>query len=151
MILEWMNSLGPWAWVVLGLMLMGLEMLVPGAFFIWIGLAAIVTGVIDGALNLEWQASLLVFAILAVCAVIAGRKIMGVNHSLQSSPDAATINQRGASIIGSTFTLHEPIQNGHGQIKIDDTVWRATGVDQPAGAQVKVTRIDGATLIVEAV
>lgn len=151
MIVDWFESLGPWGWVVFGLILMGLEMIVPGAFFIWIGLAAIVTGIFDGLFNLSWQSSAIVFASLALAAVIAGRRVMGVNHSLKSAPEAATLNQRGASLIGQIFTLHEPFQNGGGQIKIDDSVWRARGGDLPAGSQVKIVSIDGATLVVEPV
>ena len=35
------SSLGPWAWIVLGLALMGLELLAPGVFLLWLGLAAL--------------------------------------------------------------------------------------------------------------
>ncbi len=151
MIIDWFESLGPWAWMVFGLILMGIELFVPGAFFIWIGLAAIVTGIFDGIFNLSWQSSAIVFASLALAAVLAGRKVMGVNLSLKSSPEADTLNQRGSSLIGQTFTLHEPFQNGKGQIRIGDSVWLGLGADMPAGAQIKVVRIDGATLIVEPV
>ena len=60
-----LQSLGPWSWVVLGLVLMGLELLAPGVFLIWLGLAAVLTGLLDAALGLSWQTAWLVFAALA--------------------------------------------------------------------------------------
>jgi inner membrane protein len=148
MILQWLGSVGPWAWVVIGLVLMALELLAPGAFLIWIGLAAMLTGIIDGLLNLSWQASSLVFAVLSIIAVVMGRKVMGTNQgTIQNTIEP--LNQRGSALVGRTFTLHEPIRNGHGQVKIDDSVWRVVGTDQDSGQTVKVVRIDGATLVVE--
>jgi membrane protein implicated in regulation of membrane protease activity len=47
------------------------------------------------------------------------------------------------------FTLEKPIVDGSGTIGIDDTVWRVTGPDAPAGSRVKVTRVDGVALHVE--
>ncbi len=40
-------SLGAWAWIILGVLLIGVELLAPGAFFLWLGLAAIVTGLLS--------------------------------------------------------------------------------------------------------
>ena len=39
---------------------------------------------------------------------------------------------------------------GEGRIRVDDSSWRVTGPNQPAGAAVRVVRVDGATLVVEA-
>jgi inner membrane protein len=63
---------------------------------------------------------------------------------------AATLNRRGDQMIGRTAVLSEPIQNGRGKAKIDDSVWRVEGVDLPAGTQIKVTGVDGSILKVEA-
>jgi len=48
------------------------------------------------------------------------------------------------------FTIDEPIVNGVGTVRIDDTVWRVSGPDCPAGSRVKVASADGANLMVEA-
>jgi membrane protein implicated in regulation of membrane protease activity len=42
-------------------------------------------------------------------------------------------------MIGRTATLAEPISNGRGRIRLGDTLWRVSGPDLPAGAQVRVT------------
>jgi membrane protein implicated in regulation of membrane protease activity len=44
-----------------------------------------------------------------------------------------------------------PIVDGSGTIGIDDTVWRVTGADIPAGSRVRVTRVDGTALHMELV
>ena len=62
----------------------------------------------------------------------------------------STLNRRGEQMIGRTAVLSEPIQNGRGKAKIDDSVWRVEGSDLPAGTQIKVTGVDGAILKVEA-
>ena len=73
MIADAFVGLGAWAWIILGVVLVGVELLAPGSFFLWFGLAAIVTGLLDALLGLSWQAAALLFALLSVGAVILGR------------------------------------------------------------------------------
>jgi inner membrane protein len=72
---EIVRTLGPWGWVVLGLVLMGLELVAPGVFLVWLGLAAVLTGLLDAGLGLSWQAAWLTFSGLAVVAVAGGRML----------------------------------------------------------------------------
>jgi membrane protein implicated in regulation of membrane protease activity len=140
-------SLGAWAWIILGVVLIGVELLAPGAFFLWLGLAAIGTGLLDAMLNLSWQASALLFAVLCVAAVILGRF---VTHSKgQTEPQAELLNQRGQSLVGRVFILEAPIKDGEGRIRVDDSSWRVTGADRFAGAKVRVVRVEGSTLVVD--
>jgi inner membrane protein len=146
MIATWIAGLGAWAWIILGVLLMGLELAAPGIFFLWLGLAAVATGLIDGAIGLSWQASTLLFAVLSVAAVLLGRSV--------SRPDVhqetAGLNRRGEALVGRLFTLDVPMTGGEGRIRIDDSSWRVTGPDLPSGTRVRVVRVDGATLVVEA-
>jgi membrane protein implicated in regulation of membrane protease activity len=141
------GDLGPWTWVVLGIALMGLELAAPGVFFVWLGLAAVLTGVLDWAFGLSWQAALLCFAVLAVIAVLAGRAL--TRHREEEDKGPAALNRRGHSLVGKVFTLDAPIHEGSGRIRVDDSSWRVIGPDAPAGASVRVVRLDGATLVVE--
>ena len=144
-----LQSLGPWSWVVLGLVLMGLELLAPGVFLIWLGLAAVLTGLLDAALGLSWQTAWLVFAALAVVAVVAGRLLMRARD--EDEGGRPPLNRRGHVLVGRVFMLDAPIVEGSGRIRVDDLSWRVTGPDAPAGARVRVARIEGTTLVVEAV
>lgn len=142
-------GLGPWAWIVLGLLLMGAELLAPGIYLLWIGVAAIVTGTVDSMLGLSWQASTLLFALLCIANVIGARQMIG--GSTTSESDAPFLNRRADELVGKVFTLDEPITGGQGRVHVGDSVWRVTGEDRLAGAKVKVVRVDGATLVVEGV
>ena len=74
------TELGPWAWWVLGIVLLILEVLMPGVFLVWIGIAAIITGALSLALwetaFWTWHAQWLVFAVLSLIAAIIGRRIV---------------------------------------------------------------------------
>lgn len=140
-------SIGAWAWIVLGLLLIGVELLAPGVFFLWLGLAAIATGMLDALLDLSWQASGLVFAVLSIVAVIAGRLV--TRSGAQPDTQASALNQRGQSLVGRVFVLETPITGGEGRIRVDDSSWRVTGADRFAGAKVRVVRVEGTTLVVD--
>jgi inner membrane protein len=64
--------------------------------------------------------------------------------------ESSSLNQRGEALIGRRFTLEAPLAGGEGRIRVDDSSWRVTGPDLPRGAAVRVVRVDGATLVVEA-
>jgi len=147
MIADIAAGFGAWSWIVLGLVLIGLELLAPGGFLLWLGLAAILTGLLDAVLDLSWQASALAFAILAVAAVLLGR--LTTRSGSQVEPETGLLNQRGQSLVGRVFTLEEGIRNGEGRIRVDDSSWRVTGADRLAGAKVRVVRVEGSTLVVD--
>jgi membrane protein implicated in regulation of membrane protease activity len=140
-------SLHPYVvWLVAGLALCAAETLVPGAFLIWIGAAAVVVGVIEYVLPLELTPALLAFAALVVAFVFVGRRVYG---SLDSGAPQLPLN-RAHAMIGKEFYLDEAIERGHGRIRVGDSVWRVAGEDLPAGAKVRVVAVeDGAEVRVE--
>jgi hypothetical protein len=130
-----------WYWWVLALVLLGVEIITAGFFFMWMSIAAVITGflsLIMPFLNVNIQ--LLIFAVLSMVSVILWKRYM-VNHQVES--DHPHLNQRGAQYIGRTFTLIEAIENGQGRVKVDDSRWRVEGEDCPNGATVKVVAVDG--------
>ena len=142
------DNLGPWSWIILGLVLMGLELAAPGAFLLWLGRAAVLTGLIDWAFGLSWQMAALVFAVLSVGAVLIGRTV--TRNRDEEDGGRPALNRRGQSLVSHVFTLEHPIIAGSGRIRVDDSSWRIVGPDMPAGATVRVVRVEGATLVVEA-
>lgn len=139
--------LGPWGWVILGLVLVGGEVFAPGVFLIWLGLAALLTGAVVGLTDIGWQAAALVFAGLSLVAVVAGRLL--TRHKGEE-PDAATgLNDRGRQLIGKVFRLEATMTGGEGRIRVGDSSWRVTGPELLAGSEIRVVRVDGATLVVE--
>ncbi|MFC5417995.1 MAG: hypothetical protein DI537_02855 [Stutzerimonas stutzeri] len=145
--LDWFASFGGWAWIVLGLVLVGGEMLAPGVFLLWLGLAALLTGAIVGLTGLAWQGALLVFAALAVASVLLGRAV--TRHRSEEPDTASGLNDRGRQLIGKIFKLEATMAGGEGRIRVGDSSWRITGPELLAGTEVRVVRVDGATLVVE--
>lgn len=150
MLMSLVAELGPWSWWVLGLVLLAAELIAPGFFLVWIGLAAIIVGALSLALWEQafwaWQLQLLLFAALAVIVVVLGRRYV---YRAGQESDEPYLNQRGASLVGRTATLHEPIAEGLGRIRLDDTYWTVMGPDLPAGTRVKVIASNGRDLTVE--
>jgi membrane protein implicated in regulation of membrane protease activity len=146
MIVQVIETLGGWSWWVLGLLLLGVEVLVPGFFFLWFGIAAILIGVSALLVDWPWQLQVVGFLALSVVAALAGRHFAG-------SPEVETadplLNLRAGRLAGRTFVLSEPIVEGSGRVRVDDTVWQVRGPDAPAGARVVVTGADGSVLEVE--
>ena len=142
---EIVRQLGPWLWIIAGLILLGLELLAPGVFLIWFGIAALITGVFAFLTDFGWQADVIVFVVLAVVLVIVGRKYF----SGSGQSEQPLLNQRARRHVGSVHVLTDPIVDGQGRIRIDDTNWRIEGPNLPSGARVRVTAADGAVLTVE--
>ena len=135
------QELGPWNWWVLGLVLLTAEILLPGVLLIVGGISLLFWG--DPFWT--WQIQILIFAVLTVISAIIGRRIMA--NSAQT--DEPHLNQRGASLVGRTATLSEPISEGRGRIRLDDTMWVVNGPDLPAGTHVRVVESTGRELRVE--
>ena len=145
---EMFSTLGTWNWLVLGLLLMGLELMLPGVFLFWVGLAALLVGLLSVVIAPPWQLQLLMFAVFAAAAVPVWRRVARSNSGVSNSNPF--LNKRSEAMIGRVFTLEKPIVDGSGTVRIDDTVWRVAGPDIPAGSRVRIVRADGASLTVAA-
>jgi membrane protein implicated in regulation of membrane protease activity len=146
-LLTWFLSLGAWNWFILAAVLFLLEVLAPGTFMLWLGLSAILVGLISIAVVWSWQSQLIAFAVFALAAIPAWRYFA---RKVAHPADRPFLNRRTEAYVGRVFTLETPIVDGIGTVRIDDTVWRVSGPDAPAGSRVKVARADGANLMVEA-
>ena len=144
---EMFSTLGTWNWLIFGVILMALELLAPGVFLFWLGLAALLVGLLSFALHPSWQLQILAFAVFAVAAVPLWRRMARSNSS--ASKSNPFLNKRAEALVGRVFTLEKPIIDGAGTIRVGDTVWRVTGPDVPAGSRIKVMRADAAMLVVE--
>lgn len=135
-------ELGPWNWMVLGIILLVLEIVLPGVFLVWIGIGSLIVGVISifawESGFWTWQTQVLLFLVLSVASAFAGRRLAGPR---KDDSDQPLLNRRGDQLIGRTATLAEPIRNGRGRIQLGDTLWRVSGPDLPAGTRVRVTAV----------
>lgn len=151
-LMEFMESVTFWYWLAFGIVLMLVEVLVPGVLFLWLGAASIVTGLILLAIpDMGWEIQLVMFAVLSVVSVFVGRRYV---YSNPEPTDHPTLNRRGENFIGQQYALDGATSGGQGRIKIGDSLWsvatRPQGTELAANARVTVTGVDGSTLVVEA-
>ncbi|MBV2144277.1 NfeD family protein [Falsochrobactrum sp. TDYN1] len=149
MIVDFLYDLGLWNWIAFGLALLILEVFAPGFFFIWFALAALVTGafafLLSSTAGFGWQLQTILFLVLAIIFVLAGRRFFGAS----GRQDEPLLNRRGEQLVGQRATLTEPIVNGRGRIRINDTMWRVRGPDLPVGTEVRVVSFDPVNMEVE--
>ena len=139
-------ALGPWAWLVAGAVLLGLELFAPGVFMLWLGLAALLVGLASFVIAWTWQAQVIAFVVFSIAAVPLWRRI---SLTQRGKTPEGFLNRRSDAFVGRVFTLEKPIVDGAGTVRIDDSIWRIAGPDLSAGSRVKVVSSDGGLLTVE--
>jgi membrane protein implicated in regulation of membrane protease activity len=143
------NLLNNYGWWVLALVLIAAEMIAPGYFMLWIGIAAGVMGAVTffaPAMSALGQA--IVFALLAVASCTAYWRFL--RPLAEHRDDQPLLNRRGQRMVGRRVVVVEPIVNGRGKVKVGDGAWLAEGPDVAAGTEVEVVAVDGTTLKVRA-
>lgn len=140
-------NLDHWNWWILALLLFLVELAMPGVIFLWLAIAAALTGFLVLIIpTVGWEISFIVFAVLSVIAIYIGRKVWTPGNT---PSEDSTLNKRADQYIGRTFTLDTALENGRGRLHVGDSSWLAQGPDLPAGAHVKVVAVDGSVLHVE--
>src|SRR3954471_2146088 len=114
---EMFATLGTWNWLIAGLVLMALELIAPGVFMFWLGLAALLVGLLSFVISPSWQSQLLMFAVFAVAAVPLWRRLARSNSAVSKSNPF--LNKRTGALVGRVFTLEKPIIHGSGTVRID--------------------------------
>ena len=138
-----------WHWWVAAAVLAILEMVMPGTMLLWFAIAAGVVGLAVMIVPaIPWQVQLIAFGLLAVGAIYAWKRYQAKHPQIADSP-TPTLNKRADQYVGRTVVVTEPIVNGQGKAKVDDTVWRVTGPDAAVGDRVKIVGADGAFLKVD--
>jgi membrane protein implicated in regulation of membrane protease activity len=139
-----------WHWMILGVVLLILEILAPGAILMWFGFGAFVSGFLLWLFpSMGIGIQLLVFAVFSGLSLTAWHMYRKKNPAPES--DQPGLNNRLHSHIGKEYTLREPIKDGVGILKIGDSVWKIRGKDLPAGTRVRISGLDGILFIVEEV
>ena len=106
-------------------------------------------GFIGFFVELSWQSAFILFGLLSLVSVIAGRMIL--KKTAKSATDKPMLNERAHALVGQVYMLDTAIENGQGRVKVNDSYWRVVGPDCPAGAKVRVTGANGTVLDVEPV
>ena len=147
--MAWGAANAHWLWWGLGLLLLAGEMVIPGVYLLWIGLAGLATGLVAFFMpGMGFDGHGLVFAVFGAASIYLGNRYFYGRTQEEGEP---VVNTRGRSHVGRIYVVCTAIVNGRGHVKVGDSQWLAEGPDSPVGARVKVTSVEGTVLVVEPV
>ena len=137
-----------WIWAIAGLVLLIAEVITPGFFLMFLGAAAVATGVAALFLPIGLVLQLALFAVLALLFVrVGGRRAYAMRYDQSSDP---FLNDRVSQLIDRVVVVVEPVDANGGRVKVGDSIWSARGGPAAAGARVRIVDVEGNCLKVEA-
>ena len=136
-----------WLWLIGGVLLLIAEIVAPGVFLVFIGAAAIATGVFALLFDLALAPQLALFALYSIIAVTVGRRVYANQHADSSDP---LLNDRSARLVGKLVTVVSDVDEHGGRVRVGDSEWSARGGPAAAGERVRIAGVDGNCLLVEA-
>jgi hypothetical protein len=140
-----------WYWMLLGLVLLGIEMVTPGGFYIlFFGLAALIVGSLAGLgiVQAEWFQWLL-FSGLAILSLLVFRGPLLASLKKQEKDLPAVDTLAGESAI----PREDLAVSGTGKAELRGTTWTAHNAGPTPltkGQRCKVERIEGLTIWISA-
>jgi membrane protein implicated in regulation of membrane protease activity len=144
-----MNGIGldpGWLWLIGGVVLLIAEIIAPGFFLVFIGGAAMATGLFALLFSLGAAAQLALFVLYAVLAVLAGRRFYANRNSESTDP---LLNDRAGRLTGKVVTVVAAVDEHNGRVRVGDGEWSARGGPAAVGERVRITGVDGNCLKVE--
>ena len=136
----------PVLWLIAGLLLMLLEVVAPGVFLMWLGLAALGTGLVIQVADPGFAWQVVVFAAFAAVTIAIGLRV-------RSSRSAALVNTPASGLVGREAVALD-FHGQTGRVRVGDSDWNARlahGTEPPAPqSRLRVVGVDGTTLIVGA-
>ena len=135
-----------WLWRIGGVVLLIAELIAPGFFLVWIGAAAMITGVFALLFDIGVAGQMALFALYAAIAVYVSRRWYEANPVMTEDP---MLNDRSARLVGRTVTVTEAITEHGGRVRLGDSEWSARGALAQAGDHVRITGVEGNCLLVE--
>ena len=144
-----MSGIEPgWLWLIGGVILLIAEVIAPGFSLIFIGAAAIATGLLTLLLGVGVVLQLGLFAILAFLAArVGGRRFYASRYDYSADP---LLNDRGARLLGRVVVVVQPVDSHGGRVRVGDGEWSARGGPAAIGDRVRIVDVDGNCLKVEA-
>ena len=136
------------AWAAVALLLFAAEAMAPGAFMLWLGLAATVVFVAVWVVpGIPLLAQVAAFVVLSFVSIQVYRRWF---RGREPQSDRPALNRRAAALVGQVVPLQAAIVNGRGRVQIADAYWDVSGPELPAGVPVRIVGAEGMLLQVEA-
>ena len=127
-----------WMWLIGGVVLLIAELIAPGFFLVFIGGAAIATGLAALLLPLSLPLQFAIFAVLAFLAArIGGRRAYSMRFDYSSDP---LLNDRAKRLLGKVVVVSQPVDANGGRVRVGDSEWSARGGPAQPGERVRNRR-----------
>ena len=136
-----------WLWLIGGVVLLIAEVIAPGFFLVFLGAAALATGLFTVLFDLGTAPQLALFALYAVLALMVGKRFYSNRPADSADP---LLNDRAGRLVGRVVTVVSDVDDHHGRVRVGDSEWNARGGPAAAGTRVRITGVDGNCLKVEA-
>ena len=132
-------------WFSLGLLLVLLELFVPGVYLVWFGLSAFVTGALTIYHDFTVIEQSLVFGLISLAGWFFYGRIM---KRSKVSDRYKHLNDPAGQHIGKTYLLAEDVVDGRSKALIGDSVWIVECEDDlKKGDKVKITGVENGVIL----
>lgn len=134
-------------WAALAVALFAAEALAPGAFMLWMGIAAAAVFLSVWAFEgMTVLTQVILFVVLSFVSIQIYRTWF---RKRDRQSDQPLLNRRAEQLVGRVVELEQAIIDGSGRAKVDDGLWVVAGPDLPVGSRVRIVAVDGMTLKVQ--
>jgi len=143
-LLEQMNY---WHWLAFGLILLAIELLGTAGYFLWLGISALLVGLLMTLLPMSWQLQWVAFGVFSLATTwLWWRRQLTRDRSEDAQRN---LNQKQKQLIGQRIRLEQDVVIGANRIKLGDTTWSAHSEQEiSAGSLVEVVAVDGIILVI---
>ncbi|MEP7316387.1 MAG: NfeD family protein [Sphingomicrobium sp.] len=136
-----------WLWAIGGVLLLIAEVVAPGFFLVFLGAAAIATGLFTLLFDFGLAPQMALFLVYTGLALLIGKRWYGE----PDLPDhVGGINDPSRRLIGKSATVVTAIDEHQGRVRLGDSEWSARGGPAEIGDRVEILGVDGNCLMVGA-
>jgi len=145
--IELLEQVNFWHWIAFGLLLLAMELLGTAGYFLWLGISAILVGILLATIPISWQLQWVSFGSFSLITTwLWWRRQLS---SDTSSDEQRQLNQKEKQLIGKTLFLDQDIKKGNCRIKVGDTTWSAVSSHNcEADSEIIITKVDGIILYI---
>lgn len=148
-VITWLEAMSGMKWVIVGVVLLILELVTGTTYILWPALAALAVGGFAFVLPIGWEMQFLLFFIISAVLLVFGHTYV---RPRVKGGEPSDLNDRARAMVGMRVKAVADFETGQGRVQVGDTQWRARLDDgnAKAGAELRVVKVDGTTLVCEA-
>lgn len=146
---EYITHINYIGWFSIGLVLVLLELAVPGIYLIWFGLSAFVMGILVSFLTLTPMETGVSFALISALFAGIGWFVYAKLINAAKVPEKYKyLNDLAGAHIGKVYNLSEDVVDGRSKAKVGDTFWLVDIQEKlKKGDKVKIIGVENGVIL----